>query len=213
MAEDDLFADYQDIRVDDDEKFWEEATVEQEEPIENQIDENNDVFEYQEDEKKNRSGESWINPSAEWRLFAGSTLEAVRTGKAARGNRLLSTLIEGGKGDKRLQRLQDLINKTSRTDEEVFNDVITQYAALLNINPKVRDDLIEYVVPYIRKIKYKNALTTLLAYVCIENGKINNTKMEKILEIAIKDTPHKIRLPDMYRYAFMILSLTKKKEV
>src|SRR5271163_2762475 len=120
MAEDDLFADYQDIRVDDDEKFWEEATVEQEEPIENQIDENNDVFEYQEDEKKNRSGESWINPSAEWRLFAGSTLEAVRTGKAARGNRLLSTLIEGGKGDKRLQRLQDLINKTSRTDEEVF---------------------------------------------------------------------------------------------
>ena len=76
----------------------------------------------------------------------------------------------------------------------------------------MRDSLIEYIAPYIKKIKYKNALTTLLAYVCIENGKINNKKMEKDLESAIKDTPIKIRLPDMYRYAFMILEIMKERK-
>jgi hypothetical protein len=215
MSDDDnLFGDYEDVhKVDEnDEKYFEEIEPIYEEPEYKEVREYRGLEEDEDiNEKKNKLGESFINPGPEWRVFANTpgSFDSIRTGKALSGNRMLSTVIgEGGK-DNRLQRIQELINKTSRTDEEIFNDSLVQFSQRLNINSAMRDSLIENIVPYIKKIKYKNALTTLLAYICIKNGKIDAEKMEKTLKAVVKETPIKIRLPDMYRYAFMILDVIK----
>jgi hypothetical protein len=209
--EDDLFADYEDVHVVDenDAQYFEEE-VQPEEDEKNENKNENKYLGLEEDSEDQK--DSYISQAPEWRVFANTpgSFEAIRTGRALRGHQALTTVIgEGGK-DKRLQRLQELINKTSRTDEEIFNDMITQYSYYLNINPNMRDDLIENISPYIKKIKYKNALVTLMAYSCIVDGKIKKDKIESILKLVTDGTSVKVRIPDIYRYIFMILNILKR---
>jgi hypothetical protein len=211
--EDDLFADYEDVHVVDenDEQYFEEEQPVLEEDEKNENKNENKYLGLEEDEDQK---DSYISQAPEWRTFANTpgSFDAIRTGRALRGHQSLTTIIGDGGKDKRLQRLQELINKTSRTDEEIFNDMITQYSYLLNINSNTRDDLIENISPYIKKIKYKNALVTLMAYSCIVDGKIKKDKVESILKLVTDGTSVKIRIPDIYRYAFMIFNILKKKE-
>jgi hypothetical protein len=192
------------IREDEFEKIdeYEHAElVEGAEPVENE-------------EEKHKKGESYISQQPEWRTFLDNpkSFESIRTGQALKGNRLLSTMIE----NKKLQRIQNIIDKTSRTDEEAFNIAVITCAFELNISTKISEQLIGDIAPHINKIKYKNALITLLAYMCIDKTnydkiKINHEKIKIVLDEATRGTKYKIRLPDMYRYVFMLLDILKKQ--
>jgi hypothetical protein len=199
---------------DDDHKIREN---EYEENLNEERDEDRANRFYEDEEKAPRKGESYINPGPEWRSFVDNpkSFDAVRTGQALAGDRMLSTMIEKGKGkDKRLQRIHELVDKTSRTDEEMFNIALVTWAFKLNIDSKVRDGIIEHIVPNIKKIKYKNSLVTLLAYVCIEHGKLKKDRVPVVLEDVTRGTnlKSKIREPDIFRYAFMILNILKRRK-
>src|SRR5579862_1952936 len=81
-------------------------------------------------EDEYKDAETYISQAPEWRVFLenSKSWEAVRTGQALTSNRLLSTMIE----NKKLQKIQELVDKTSRTDEESFNIALTTCAVLLN---------------------------------------------------------------------------------
>lgn len=163
-----------------------------------------------EDQGKYSKGVSYISQAPEWRTFTddAKSFNAVRTGQALKGNRMLETKI----GDNpKLQRIQDMLSKLSRTDEEQFNNLLLFCSIQLNISKKITESLIEDIVPHIKRIKYKNALTTLLAYLCIKNGEISKKRVEIVIEEATRNTKYKIRIPDVYRYCFMILDILKEK--
>src|SRR5579872_1632701 len=62
-------------------------------------------------EEEYKEGESYISQAPEWRVFLenSKSWESIRTGQALKGNRILSTMIE----NKKLQKIQDLVDKTS----------------------------------------------------------------------------------------------------
>lgn len=163
-----------------------------------------------EDQGKIGKGVSYISQAPEWRTFSedAKSFNAVRTGQALKGNRMLETKISE---NPKLQKIQDMLSKLSRTDEEQFNNLLLFYSINLNISKKTTESLIEHIVPFIKRIKYKNALTTLLAYLCIKNGEIDKKRIPIVIEEATRNTKYKIRIPDVYRYCFMIIDILKNK--
>jgi len=141
-----------------------------------------------------------IIEGAEWRVFSDDpkSFEKSRIGMSE----FLTTYID----DPKLQRLQEIITRTSRTDEENFKFSLVNYAAMINVDKSLVSS-INNIIPKIKKIKYKNALVFMMAYVCISPDKSINEKNVKRVMDYLNKTKLDITTSDIIRYCFLIQNI------
>lgn len=173
-----------------------------------EIGEDGEEYEEKEYEYEEKSSENRIDLGPAFRQFAGdkNSFAKIHYGNPMVNNVALSTFI----GDRfsELQKTQQRIAKASRTDEEIFGEALLVCALLANQSEKSIKGLFD-LIPKFKKLKYKNPLLMMIAYLSIDREKkeINMELIQNTLnsEFVKKGQDTYIRDVDVIRYIRYLL--------
>jgi hypothetical protein len=172
-----------------------------------------DVEEYEEREYDEDYGEDKqrIDLGPAFRQFTGdkNSFAKIHYGSPTVNGIALSTFIE--KDFPGLSKTQQRIAKASRSDEEIFGEALLVCAKLAGQSEKSITELFN-LIPKLDKIKYKNPLLLMIAYLSIDRQtkKVNmdiiqNTLQDEYVKKQIRDV-------DIIRYIRYLLPYLNEKE-
>ncbi len=103
---------------------------------------------------------------------------------------------------KRLNPMQQLINRISKTSDETFAKKLSKITE--EINEPLSQEIIQ-ILPKIEKLKYKNPNAFLLGYMSLINGRLDAEHAQNIFK---KHGEHlNVSHPDIVRYGLYLQSL------